>query len=139
MSADGAALVLLGSARSDGHTAAACTRFAQALLPSEIERVDLVTLNLAPFRYAHASDDDVSFVISGMLAHHTIVFATFVYWYAMSGLMKTLFDRLSDILSDRDPARRGRRLAGRDVWLLATGTDASMPAGFEVPFARTAA
>ena len=53
--------------------------------------------------------------------------------------MKTLFDRFTDLLSDRDPSCRGRALAGRDIWLLAVGTDAEMPAGFEVPFARTAA
>jgi len=33
----------------------------------------------------------------------------------------------------------GRSLAGREVWLLATGTDDSLPPGFTEPFARTAA
>ncbi len=52
--------------------------------------------------------------------------------------MKTFFDRLSDLLSDRDPRRRGRSLSGRDVRLLAIGTDTTLPEGFERPFEMTA-
>ena len=73
-----------------------------------------------------------------MLSHRAILLATPVYWYAMSGLMKTLFDRFSDLLAGRDPQARARRLVGRDLWLLAVGTDLEMPVGFEVPFARSA-
>jgi putative NADPH-quinone reductase len=52
--------------------------------------------------------------------------------------MKTLFDRLSDLLSGRNPERRGRALAGREAWLLAVGSDPHLPDGFERPFQMTA-
>lgn len=132
-------LVVLGSARSDGDTAVAVARLTQALEPARVETIDLASLVVAPFRYERPGNDDFDFVIARMLAHRSIVIATPVYWYAMSGLTKTLFDRLSDTLSGRDPARRGRSLAGRSLWVLSVGSDPRMPPGFEVPFTQTAA
>ena len=103
------------------------------------ELVDLARLELRPFDYALPSQPD-SFdrIVGRMLAARAILFATPVYWYAMSGPMKTLFDRFSDLLSDRDPARRARGLAGRDMWMLAVGADPEPPPGFEAPFRMTA-
>lgn len=74
-----------------------------------------------------------------MLAAPAILFATPVYWYAMSGRLKTLFDRFTDLLTDRDSGGRGRRLADRQMWMLAVGVDPELPAGFEEPFRLTAA
>jgi multimeric flavodoxin WrbA len=100
--------------------------------------VDLGARKILPFDYSNPRpDDDFDEVADLMLAHRSLIFATPVYWYAMSGLMKTFFDRLSDLLSDRDSTGRGRELAGCDAWLLAVGTDAALPAGFEEPFKMT--
>jgi multimeric flavodoxin WrbA len=74
-----------------------------------------------------------------MLACEHVVFATPVYWYAMSGIMKTLFDRLTDLPLDEASRPTGRALAGRHTWLLATGTGEAPPPGFHEPFVRTAA
>jgi putative NADPH-quinone reductase len=132
-------LVLLGSARSDGDTAKAAAAFASELAPLTSTLVDLKSRRIASFDYSDPQQDyDFSELADLMIAHRSIVFATPVYWYAMSGPMKTLFDRLSDLLSDRDPARRGRSLGGRDVWMLAVGTDPALPDGFERPFEMTA-
>ena len=65
-----------------------------------------------------------------------IVFATPVYWYAMSAPLKFFFDRLTDLTENLKPI--GKALAGKSVWLIATGTDPELPDGFEVPFCRTA-
>lgn len=100
---------------------------------------DFSTLAIGPFDYARHDDrDDFRSVIEMMLASEHIVFATPVYWYAMSGAMKVFFDRLTDLLADPDSRRIGRALAGRNIWLLATGTDDGLPPGFHEPFARTA-
>ena len=48
--------------------------------------------------------------------------------------MKIFFDRLSDLLGQ--PI--GRKLAGKSVYLIAVGTEAVLPTGFETPFRRTA-
>jgi putative NADPH-quinone reductase len=137
--AGGGTLILLGSARSNGDTARAAEALAAQLGPEPATLLDLGARSILPFDYGNpAPADDFGTVADLMLAHRAIVFATPVYWYAMSGVIKTFFDRFSDLLSGRDPERRGRGLAGREVWLLVVGTDPALPAGFELPFARTA-
>ena len=128
-------LVVLGSARSDGDTRRA---IGIAFGANPISLVDLAKHRIAAYDYAHANlDDDFLGIAEKMIAAETIVFATPVYWYAMSGPMKTFFDRFTDLLTVKKSL--GRSLAGKDVWLLACGTDKTLPDGFEVPFRRTAA
>jgi len=134
----GQVLIICGSARGDGDTADAVEKLSAAIeLPTR--SVDLCDHVVAPFDYHRPAQlDHFDMVIAALLAHRSVVFATPVYWYAMSAQLKALFDRFSDLLSDRDPACRGRALAGRHVWLLAIGTDPEMPPGLETPFERTA-
>jgi hypothetical protein len=49
--------------------------------------------------------------------------------------MKLFFDRLTDLITIEKP--KGKALAGKSVWLIATGSEQALPDGFEVPFART--
>jgi len=136
---DASVLIVMGTARRDGNTALAVDFLRQRLGPSAA-LVDLASLTIEPFSYDRSDDrDDFRAVVDRMLAHAHIVFATPVYWYAMSGVMKTFFDRLTDLLRDEADRPIGRALAGRDVWLLATGTGEALPPGFHEPFARTAA
>ena len=71
-----------------------------------------------------------------MSPSQVIVFATPVYWYAMSAPLKIFFDRLTDMTENLKAL--GKSLAGKPVWIIATGTEEILPEGFEVPFARTA-
>jgi hypothetical protein len=130
-------LVLLGSARQGGNTHQAVDRLLACMDPRPT-LVDLQRLHIEPFGYERQGQDDFRGVIDQILRHRRVVFATPVYWYAMSGLMKTFFDRLTDLLLDPQSRPLGRSLAGREIWLLATGTDDSLPPGFAEPFARTA-
>lgn len=131
--------VIMGSARSDGNTASAVRHLSQQLgFAADI--ADLSMLKVEPFDYSRHDDrDDFRSVIGMMLASEHVVFATPVYWYSMSGMMKAFFDRLTDLLLDPENRIVRRTLAGRNIWLLATGTDESLPSGFQEPFARTAA
>ena len=132
-------LIIMGSARSDGNTACAVLHLAQQL-GEEATACNLAKLAIGPFDYSRQDDrDDLRSVIRMMLVAEHIVFATPVYWYAMSGKMKVFFDRLTDLLLDPDKRSLARALAGWNVWLLATGTDECLPSGFHEPFARTAA
>ena len=132
-----APLIVLGSANSSGYTAAVVARL-RARLSQDSIVVDLNATAIGPFTYKrYDRRDGFAEVVEEMLRHDRILFATPVYWYAMSGVMKTFFDRLTDLLHP-ELNSLGRRLAGRDVWLLATGTDPAMPAGFAEPFRLTA-
>jgi multimeric flavodoxin WrbA len=128
--------ILLGSARSDGFTAQTAAHLSEQVAGSEV--IDLLRLRIAPFRYGGSiGQDDFLPLVRQLCGCGTIVFATPVYWYAMSALMKTLFDRFTDLLGSGDAGQMGRALFGRRTWLLASGTDPALPMGFEVPFERS--
>ena len=129
-------LIVHGSARVQGNTAIAVERVVQTL-GSAAEVMHLCLLDVRPYSYAEPPIDEFRHVVDRMLAHRQIVFATPVYWYAMSGFMKTLFDRFTDLLRDPESRQLGRSLAGRKAWLLATGSDEELPVGFTEPFSRT--
>lgn len=130
--------VILGSARSDGNTAA-LVQHLSAKLGRHSKICDLSKLTIEPFEYdRYDHRDDFRTVIAMMLQSEHIVFATPVYWYSMSATLKVLFDRFTDLLHDPNDRISGRTLAGRNVWLISTGTDESLPRGFDVPFVQTA-
>jgi multimeric flavodoxin WrbA len=131
-------LLILGSHRANGNTAAAADRLRDALDLTDDQVLDLRLCSIEPFRYGgDMGRDDFGTVIGRVLENRHIVFATPVYWYAMSGLMKTFFDRLTDLLVEPEAREVGRALAGRNLWALATGTDKALPTGFTVPFEKT--
>jgi multimeric flavodoxin WrbA len=126
-------LVILGSARADGET----RRAVEIALPRNCDLVVLSHHHIGGYDYAHANDgDDFQRIADAMLAYERIVFATPVYWYAMSAPLKIFFDRLTDLLETAKA--KGRALTGKKVWVIASGTEESLPEGFEVPFRRSA-
>lgn len=126
-------LVILGSARTESNTFKAIEKH----LPlSEYTLIDLLNYEVLPFSYdGYSKEDDFLKIVQVMMESDVIVFATPVYWYAMSGSMKIFFDRFSDLITKQKPF--GRALAGKETWLVATGSDEVLPEGFEVPFKRT--
>lgn len=100
---------------------------AKGRVPSRRDgQLDLRDLDIQQFEYGGGVDrDDFGRVTEAMTAHTRILFATPVYWYSMSGRMKVLFDRLTDLITVRKDI--GRRLKGRTVFLLACGTDPTLP------------
>jgi multimeric flavodoxin WrbA len=128
-------LILLASARKESDT----RLFLQKIFQNTPhQRIDLLDYTVLPYRYEndYPTKDEFSSIIEQVLQHQVIVFATPVYWYAMSGLLKTFFDRLTDLVTVQKPL--GRKLSGKTVFLVAVGADAELPKGFEVPFKLTA-
>ena len=76
--------------------------------------------------------------------YDTLIFATPVYWYAMSGTLKIFFDRFSDLLHYRKDL--GRTLRGKSMAMISNsgendrklGLDAELMEGFEMPFVESA-
>ncbi|MBC5991758.1 flavodoxin family protein [Pontibacter cellulosilyticus] len=129
-------LIILGSARKSSDT----RKLIDKLFPAgNMVLLDLLDFEVNNYNYLHQypETDDFEKLVQVMLQHEKLVFATPVYWYAMSGLMKTFFDRLTDIVTVRKTL--GRRLAGKEAFLIAVGAEDALPVGFAEPFRLTAA
>ena len=128
-------MIILGSARKQGDT-----RKLVDLLFSETEHslIDLLDHQVYPYDYSETYPPDDAFreLAEQMFHHQAIVFATPVYWYSMSGPMKIFFDRITDLLHDKEGLRQ--RFAGRKMFLLAVSASEELPEGFELPFSATA-
>lgn len=123
-------LVIIGSARKDSDTLSLVN---DIFAPENRELIDLLDFQFTGYDYESGNrDDDFVKLAQRMIDHEVIVFATPVYWYAMSSLMKTFFDRFSDLVRIRK--EMGRQLAGKRVFAVVVGHDAEPPEGYEVPF-----
>lgn len=67
-------------------------------------------------------DDDYEGIVKRMLEHDTIVFATPLYWYGMSGYMKNFVDRWSQSLRDTSLHFK-ERMQGKKVYVVIVGGD----------------
>jgi len=128
-------LVILGSARRHSDTEK-CVELLFKHQPHKV--IQLLDFKIEPYRYSpdYSLEDNFLTTIDLVLLHEVILFATPVYWYAMSGLLKTFFDRFTDLVTIRKDL--GRKLKGKKVFLLAVGTDDEIPSGFTIPFKLTA-
>ncbi|WP_076606467.1 flavodoxin family protein [Rufibacter radiotolerans] len=128
-------LILQASARKDSDT----HRLLETVFQDTPHKLlDLLDYHIAPFRYEndYTPDDQFLKIIEQVTQHQVIIMATPVYWYAMSGLLKTFFDRLTDVVTAHKDL--GRQLQGKTLFLVAVGSDSELPDGFEVPFKLTA-
>jgi len=128
-------LILLGSHRNPSDT----LRLLDAVFSNQqVTLANLLETEIAPYDYAaiYPEQDKFLQVVEQLLAHDRIVFATPVYWYAMSGRMKNFFDRLTGLVTTHK--QFGRQLREKVMLVLAVGADATLPDGFLAPFTSTA-
>jgi NAD(P)H-dependent FMN reductase len=119
-------IALLSSSRRLGNTGQLIDRIASEL---NIEVVDLASQRISSYDYDHLNrNDDIEPLMRRVLAHDQIIFATPIYWYAVSPAMKVFLDRLSDLLELPDLLSEGRRLRGKKAYLVCTsiGNDPSV-------------
>lgn len=128
-------IIVQGSARSEGNTNT-IAQLVQSGLEADV--IDLNTKQIHGFSYTfdHQGDDFLP-VMREIVKYDTIIFMTPVYWYAMSGLMKNFFDRITDCL--KVEKELGRQLKGKNMAAVACGSDSTEAAGFFVPFRNSAA
>ncbi|WP_163969393.1 flavodoxin family protein [Oceanobacillus halotolerans] len=67
--------------------------------------------------------DDHTKLIDKMLEHDVYVFSTPIYWYSMSGVMKTFIDRWSQVMKDPNYAHFRGALKDKKVYVIAVGGD----------------
>lgn len=128
-------LIILGSSRKEGNTAQVA-RFIQ-----EKTAWDLIDLNAYEFSYydyehKNASDDFLPLMNSIITNYDTFIFATPVYWYSMSGVMKVFFDRLTDLMTiEKD---LGRKLRGKSMAAISSSGGNHLGDQFWLPFSESA-
>ena len=111
-------IALFSSSRRVGNTGQLIDRIAREL---EIEVVDLTRLRMSSYDYDHQNRTDAfEPLMRHVLAHEQIIFATPIYWYAVSPAMKVFLDRLSDLLELPDLLSEGRRLRGKNGYVVCT-------------------
>ena len=129
------AVIISGSARNDGNT----TQLVQHL--TELSNWDAIDLNdyaIGHFDYEHTNREDDFLPLMRKVIHEydVFVFATPVYWYAMSGIMKVFFDRITDLITiEKD---LGRKLRGKSMGVVTTSGGGNLGEQFWLPFQSTA-
>lgn len=127
-------ILIQASSRSNGHTHQIVQLFREHW-PSDF--LDLKPLRIHPYTYEHAhQDDDFMPTMRQLLEYDLLIFATPVYWYSMSGILKNFLDRISDCL--KIEKETGRQLRGKKMIAICCGTDHVEIEGYFVPFRLTA-
>ena len=104
----------------------------------QYEVVDLASLRISPYDYQHLNrEDDFEPLMRRVLAHEQIIFASPIYWYAVSPAMKTFLDRISDLLELPDLLAEGRRLRGKSAYVVCTSIGDEPEAAFMGAFIET--
>ncbi|CAM1372552.1 flavodoxin family protein [Tenacibaculum xiamenense] len=128
-------IVIQGSSKSYGNT-----RSIINYLNSEenFDIIDLKTKNIGHFDYEfkNANDDFIPLIKNVITNYDTIIFATPVYWYSMSGILKVFFDRCSDLLYQEKEL--GRLLRGKNMAVISNSGANDLKEGFYMPFKESA-
>jgi multimeric flavodoxin WrbA len=128
-------VALFASSRRHGNTGRLMDSVAEAL---KIQVIDLATRELSPFDYEHKNrGDDFEPLMEYVLGFEQIIFASPVYWYAVSPPMKVFIDRISDLLDVPDLLATGRRLRGKYVHVLCTSIEEQPTPSFVNAFRET--
>ena len=128
-------VIIQGSSRSKGNTNK-IVQYVEERIGFDI--VDLSLKNIQPFDYdfKHYEDDFIPLMREIVQNYDTLIFATPVYWYSMSGIMKNFFDRITDCLKIEKEI--GHKLRGKRMGMISCGSDAELKQGFTMPFEESA-
>jgi len=128
-------VVIVGSSRKNGDT----TEIVNHLIKeSNWDIIDLNNYEIGYYDYEHLNrnDDYLSLMKRIIENYDTLIFATPVYWYSMSGIMKVFFDRITDLLEiEKD---LGRKLRGKKMGVISCSTGNNLGDYFWLPFSETA-
>ncbi len=128
-------LIISGSSRKGGNT----YKMVRTLQDkSDWDHIDLNSFDISYYDYEHKNmeDDYIPLMRQIVKNYDTVIFATPVYWYSMSGVMKVFFDRLSDLLTIEEES--GRALKGKYMGALSCSEGNNLGEQFWLPFSETA-
>jgi len=128
-------VIILGSSRKNGNT----TKIVEEISKEQvIDVIDLSDYNISYYDYESKNrEDDFLPLIRRILEQYdTLIFATPIYWYNMSGIMKVFFDRFSDLI--RIEKETGRKLRGKKIGVISNSHDNEIEESFYIPFKKSA-
>lgn len=128
-------LIISGSSRKDGFTQEAISALNCS---GDFDELDLNNYNFTYYDYEHQNknDDYIALMRKLVFKYDVFVFATPVYWYSMSGLMKVFFDRFTDLLDNEKVL--GRKLRYKYMAVLTSSVGDHLGENFWLPFKETA-
>ena len=128
-------LIISGSARKNGETNKVVKEL-QCI--SGWNSIDLVDYNISHFDYEHKNrnDDFIQLVQKILENYDVLIFATPVYWYSMSGIMKMFIDRITDLL--KIEKEKGRKLRGKYMAVMSSSNGGNLEDQFWQPFKKSA-
>ena len=129
------AVILQASSRSNGDTYNVLNYLNGS---NKFDIIDLKNKDICHFDYDfnNVDDDFIGLMSTIIQKYDTIVFATPVYWYSMSGILKVFFDRLSDLLKTNKEL--GRKLRDKNMAMISCSNSKDLIKGFSIPFMESA-
>ncbi|MBT8232073.1 MAG: NAD(P)H-dependent oxidoreductase [Bacteroidia bacterium] len=127
--------LIQASSRSNGDTGIFSNKLRQHF---DVNFVDLNALQIGQYDYEEKNrDDDFIPTISNIInISDTIILLTPIYWYTMSGLLKTFLDRFTDLL--KNEISTGRKLRGMNLGYMSVSNDENLSYDFEMPIRMSA-
>ena len=128
-------VIIQGSSKSNGDTNTVVNYLNTT---NQFDIIDLNTKSIGHFDYdfKNANDDFLEIMKEVIEKYDTIIFATPVYWYSMSGILKVFFDRISDLLKTEKDI--GRKLRGKNMAMISCSNANDLKEGFSMPFIESA-
>ena len=128
-------VIIQASSRSNGDTSSIVSLLKEE---TDFDVIDLNQKDIKHFDYEfkNKNDDFKSLFYKITESYQTIVFATPIYWYTMSGLLKVFLDRISDFLYNEKDI--GRRLRKMKMAVISCSNENEVFDGFTMPFERSA-
>ena len=102
------------------------------------DAIDLNEYHFSYYDYKHQNRDDDFLPLMRHLikTYDTLILATPVYWYSMSGIMKVFFDRISDLLTIEKEL--GRKLRTKKMACISASGGNDLGELFWLPFRESA-
>ena len=129
------AIIIQGSSRSSGNTR---TISDELVNRTNCDLIVLKNHNISYYDYEskNREDDFIPLMKKVINNYDTIIFASPVYWYSMSGILKVFFDRMTDLVTIEKEL--DRKMKGKNTAVLSTSAGKTLDAYFYIPFKETA-
>lgn len=128
-------LIITGSSRKEGDTNKVVEKIASKM---NCDVIDLNDYQMSYYDYEHQNkhDDYIQLMEDILEKYDTLIYATPVYWYSMSGIMKVFFDRKTDLLTINKDL--GRKLRGKKMAVVSSSGGNNLGDDFWLPFSESA-